>query len=170
MKIVKNLFLTLLGTVLLSCSQLQKHNFTVENVEITAEGPLFEGINTATGEYKVDISTFLDSTGNEMQDLHKARLVSAHLSLIDSLTFNMVGDVSLLLAGENTEMKSLAFLNPIPEDQKEIQLTLAEEQTKVVDYFKESQFTFVVDANILQDTMMDLRMVGTFIFELQTKN
>jgi hypothetical protein len=153
-----------------SCSQLQTHEFSIANIEITADGPLYEGINTATGEYKVDITTFLDSISSKIQNLHRAKLVSARLSLVDSLNFNIVGDVTLLLAGENTEMKSLAFLNPIPEDLKEIQLSLAEEQPKVVNYFKESQITFVVDADILQDTMIDLRMLGTFIFELQTKN
>jgi hypothetical protein len=170
MKILPILCLIGIAITFFSCGQSQNHTFTIENVELSSEGPLFQGINTATGMYEVDLEEFLNSIGAQISDIRQAKLLSAELIIMDSMNFNIIGDVSLLLAGENTEMKSLAVLNPIPDDVTKIQLQIAEEQSKIANYFKEENLTFVVDLDLLQDTMVDLRMLGNFIFELQTKN
>lgn len=154
---------------LISCGQVETHTFSTGDVEITASGPLFEGANTATGDYTIDLSGFLEEHGAEIGDISEAKLKSAQLTILDSLNFNFVDGISLSIAGDVADMQNVGVLNPVPDDQTKVDIQVAEEQSKIDAFFKESMMTYVVDFNISQDTFIDVRMIGNFEFDISLK-
>jgi hypothetical protein len=164
-------YLCLLFTTvtLLSCGTTSEYTLVINDVSMTAEGPLFEGVNTATGSWTVDISEFLNEHNASLDDIKSARLLNAALVMEDSINFDILSEVTFLMAGDNTEMRKVALLNPVPFGQTSIALSIAEEQKQVAAFFKESAITFVADVNIIQDTFIDLKMKGNFTFELSLK-
>lgn len=159
----------LLSIVLISCGQVETHTFRTGDVEIIAEGPLFEGANTATGAYTVDLSSFLEEHNAEIGDIAEAKLASAELTILDTLNFNFIDGITLLIAGDVADMQKVGVLNPVPVDQSKVDIQVADEQSKVDAFFKEAMMTYVVDFNISQDTFIDVRMIGNFEFDISLK-
>ena len=159
----------LLAIFLVSCGQVETYTFSTGDVEITATGPLFEGANTATGDYTIDLSVFLEEHGAEIGDISEAKLKSAQLTILDSLNFNFVDGISLLIAGDVADMQNVGVLNPVPDDQTQVNVQVAEEQSNIDAFFKESMMTYVIDFNITQDTFIDIRMIGNFEFDISLK-
>lgn len=159
----------LLVIFLTSCGRVETYTFSTGDVEITATGPLFEGANTATGDYTIDLSVFLEEHGAEIGDISEAKLKSAQLTILDSLNFNFVDGISLLIASDVADMQNVGVLNPVPDDQTQVDVQVAEEQSNLDAFFKESMMTYVIDFNITQDTFIDLRMIGNFEFDISLK-
>ena len=157
------------GLIWVSCGTTSEYTLVINDVALTAEGPLFEGVNTATGTWTVDLAAFLNEHNATLNDIKSARLLNAALMMEDSINFDILSEITFLLAGDNTEMRKVALLNPVPFGQTSIALSIADEQKQVAEFFKESAITFVADVNILQDTFIDLKMKGNFTFELSLK-
>jgi len=155
--------------LLISCGKVETYTFSTGDVELTAEGPLFEGANTATGDYTVDLSSFLEEHGAKISDISEAKLKSAQLTILDTLNFNFVNEITLLIAGDVADMQKVGVLNPVPGDQSRVEVQVAQDQSKIAAFFKEAMMTYVVDFNITQDTFIDVRMIGNFEFDISLK-
>lgn len=160
----------LLFAFLPACQKSRTLAFRVENVPILAEGPLFEGANTAQGTYMSTLNDFLAQNGATSRQLHGARLTRATISVPDSLNLDLLNALTLQFAGAQTDMQKMGVLNPVPKGQRRVELQVAQEQSKVADFFRESAFTIVVDADVARDTAMNLELRGDFEFELEIKN
>jgi hypothetical protein len=152
-----------------ACTDVETHTFIIKDLKISAEGPLFEGSNTAIGNYEVDLSDFFSQHNFEAKNIRSARLNSATLSMSDTLLFDFIEEITLQIAGDKTDMQKLGVLNPVPEGKNTVELQIAEDQKKVESFFKEPMFMFVVDFNVKQDTFIDLNLIGNFEFNLSFK-
>jgi len=164
------LALVCLGSILLfSCGKVSTHQFTGVEIELLADGPLFEGANFATGDYTVDLTSFLEEHGATEKDIQSIRLVNASLEMTDSINFDIIQEITLSFAGEKADMQKVGVLNPVPTGQQMVKVQIADDQEKIKSFFMEPSFTAVVDFNLNQDTMIDIRLRGNFDFEISLK-
>jgi hypothetical protein len=162
----------LLGSILLfsGCSKSRTLSFSIENLPISAEGPLFEGSNTAQGNYEVALEAFLAENGSDLDQLKSIRLKSASLSTsADSLNFDQIKAITLQFASDQTEMVDGGVLNPVPAGQQKVALKMPAEPKNLADFFRQKQFTIVSDLDLKQDQESNLGLLGNFEFEVVVK-
>lgn len=161
-------FLGLLAvSLLISCSNVETHTLTLTDVELVAEGPLFEGANMATADQDIDLTASIESLEGAYKSVKSAKLTSAVLHMIDTISFNFIDDISLLLASDNADMTQVALLSEVPPDATVVELNVGNDQKGLNKILNDEKITFVADMNINQDTFIDLRIRGDFIFELE---
>jgi hypothetical protein len=169
---MKILLSTLLGGVLLfsGCSESRTLSFSIENLSISAEGPLFEGSNTAQGNYEVALEAFLSQNGSDLDQVKAIRLKNANLSTAaDTLNFDLVKAITLQFASDQTEMIEGGVLNPVPAAQQKVALKMPTEPKNLIDFFRQKQFTIVSDLDLKQDQESNLELLGNFEFEVVVK-
>lgn len=166
----KILFFLLSTTIILSsCSKGRQINFTTDEITLTASGPIIEGANTATGDINLSLNDFLQKNGASIEELSDAKLVKATLSLPDSLSSDLMSEVTLQIAADAADMQKVAVINPVPEGQKSVELTVAQEQKGVEKILKQPKITFVADINAKKEIENDLVLKGKFEFILTVK-
>lgn len=163
----QKLLLTAFVCLLLAgCGKTSQVTFTTGEVMLTAEGPLFEGSNTVTGDYASQLSAFLERQGATAADVKEARLIRASLVATDSAGFSNVSQLTLSMAAEKVEMQEVGVLNPVPQGSQQVEFKLAETQTAIADFLKQPSITFVTDANLLQDSPSNLSFKALFEFQI----
>lgn len=144
-----------------SCSGSGEHqDYTLENVEFTVSGPVFEGSETAQYEVQLD-EKLLGKVGG-------ASLKSVHVHAGDSAGLSMLGSVAFSMVGEKADMSGMAVLNPVPAGASEADLQVSTEADPSV-YFKEGKFYLVMELGINQDLDQDVTLLGDFVFDLEIK-
>jgi hypothetical protein len=162
----------LLGCVLFfaGCSKSRTLIFSIENLPIAAEGPLFEGSNTAQGNYEVALEAFLAENGSDLGHLKTIRLKSASLNTnSNTLNFDLVKAITLQFASDQTEMVEGGVLNPVPAGQQKVALKMPTEPKNLTGFFQQKQFTIVSDLDLKQDQENNLELLGNFEFEVVVK-
>lgn len=159
-----------LSVALLACNKPRTLTFATEEIAITAEGPLYAGTNTAQGEWVSQLDAFLAKNGTIASDVSGARLVGAVLSTSDSSGFDGVNGVSLQLASDLVSMQELAILAPLPAGKRSIELSLAAQQDRILDFLQQPKMTVVADVDLQNDQETDLTMNAQLTFELNVKN
>lgn len=168
------LFLTftiLLSTILLasSCGNISTLEYKTAPVILTAEGPLFEGSNTAQGTVAgADLQAFLGKSGFNGASIKSARLVSAQIfAESDTMNLDNISGITLQLAAPNVDMQQLAVLNPLPAGTGKVSLRVAAEQEKVSSLLQQPDLTCVADINLRQDFEGSLVLKCLLTFELK---
>lgn len=160
---LRNLSFVFVVFSIMACSGGDK--ITVENAQLNAlaSGPLYEGINTATGT--LDISAFLpqNTTVNQIQHakVQSLKIVSKESPNIKSLT--------LLLTSSSISMQKIAFLDEINWKDGEIILNIAQEQEKLDEILKDKSATIVVDFDLAEDWENDWEFECKFNWEITVK-
>ena len=145
-----------------ACNKKIKENLILEPITLTAEGPYFEGPNSFQGKIGLDVTKYLKEKGYSEDQLKDIKIVRASV-LLDSLSDN-IQDLTLQVVSEKESMKKLAFINPLAHGSKNIDLSVAEEQKELAQYFLE-EGTLVLDANFLKD--MDQNVSFTVSLEVE---
>lgn len=155
-----------------SCGKISTIEYKPSPVILTAEGPLFEGSNTAQGTVPgADLESFLSKNGYSGARIKSARLVSAQVfSESDTLTLDNIGQITLQLAAKNVDMQQVAVLNPVPEGKNYVDLQVAAEQEKIADLIRQSALACVADLNLKQDAEATLNLTCKLVFELQVED
>ncbi len=143
--------------------------FNIQNIQISAEGPLFEGSNTAQLELNNPLQAYLTTEKIDIKNIKSAKLKSIQIDNADSSNFNMFQSLTLQLTSEKTPMLNLGVLNPIPADVKSINLNVANIQEDLVDILKQKSLFVVADALIKADTSANIKMNCNLEFELEIK-
>ncbi len=138
-----------------ACSDTQIIAFKTPSITLTASGPLFEGANTAQGEFAPQIEAYLRQQGIDPKRLQKAQLQQVHITLPDSLNSDLLSEITLQLAADQVDMQKVAVLNPVPAGQTQLTLQVAQDQQKIVDLLQQNKILLVADANIKKDLDAD---------------
>ena len=159
-----------LSAALLACNEPRTLIFATDEIVMTAEGPLYAGTNTAQGEWVSQLDAFLAENGMVASDVSGGHLVGAVLSTCDSSGFDGVNGISLQLASDQVSMQELAVLAPLPAGKRSIELSLATQQDRILDFLQQPQMTVVADVDLQNDQEADLTMNAQLTFELDVKN
>lgn len=151
---------------LTACGKKETLRFESGPVELTAEGPLFEGSNTAQGTWRPDLEAFLKTQGATLDQLREARVLEAVLATADSIGFQGIRSASLMFASDAQDMQQVAVLNPFPQDQDRAVLTVANEQKGLAGHLKQQTLTVVADLDLGTDSDEDRHVIGSFTLEL----
>jgi hypothetical protein len=60
-------------------------------------------------------------------------------------------------------------LNPVPENSKTFEMSIAEKQENLVDLLKQDEITFVADVNLKEEPPSGLSIKSKIEFELEVK-
>jgi len=161
-------FVVLALPSLISCKQLKTSEtfFYGDDLILTAEGPLFEGENTAQGV--IDLTEIL-SASDQNALFTKAALSKFVLSLPDGSNFDKFSQMTLLIVSATSEMQKVAVINPIPEDAALLSFQIAAEQGGTAALLNGDDLTFVLDFTLKEDLDDDLIFSASYKFEGITK-
>ena len=160
----KLLFISLFVIILFSCKNQSVTSIELNDVNLTAEGPYFEGPNS----FQCKILNTLKINNINPENVDKIVLASAILILPDSIEDGLIQDFSLQLVSNSSEMKKVAFINPIPTGKKEIELTIAQEQDGINEIFSKEEFTTLLDANFSKDFETNIQFKAKLKFNITT--
>ena len=160
----KLLFVSLLSVALFSCKDQTVTTIELNDIALTAEGPYFEGPNS----FQATLSNTLKNNNINPENVDKIVLISAVITLPDSIEDGLIQDFSLQLVSSNSEMKKVAFINPIPVGKKEIELTIAQEQDDIDAIFSKEELISLLDANFSKDLEANLEFKVKLIFNITT--
>ncbi len=167
---IKTLWVLVCSVMLLACSsQSAETELTVEDLNVFAEGELYEGSNTAQCEFKSPLKAFLKEKGIDVEQLESASVSACQLSVADSTNLNVYSSVSVQLTSEKEGMQNVGIMNPVPENVNQIQIKTAEQQENILELLKQDQLFVVADANIKQDTAMNIELKCKMIFKIKYK-
>jgi hypothetical protein len=150
---------------LFSCGKQTENVIELKNITLEAEGPYFEGPNT----FQSAVKDVLKNNNINPEKVENVLLTSATIFLPDSIEDGVIQDLSLQMVSNNSDMKKVAFINPLPSNQKEIALTLATEQDGLNKIFKSDDFIMLLDANLKKDIETSLNFKANLTFKILTK-
>jgi len=152
-----------------ACTESQTITFKTAPIALVASGPLFEGANTAQGDFFPNIADFLKQQGLELSALENATLQTVSLTLPDSLNSDLVSEITLQLAADQVDMQKVAVLNPVPAGQTQLTLSVAQEQKKIADLIQQNKMLLVADVNLKKDMDADWQATAVLEFLLTVK-
>jgi hypothetical protein len=158
--------LTLLLLMFTACSEPERLRFESGPIDLTAAGPLFEGSNTAQGDWSTGLEEFLQGQGHTLDDLRDARLTSVTLAGADSSGLQGIRSASVQWVGGDQGMRQVAVLNPFPADSASVSLTVAAEQPDLAALLRAGSITVVADLDLDADSEADRHVIGSFTLEL----
>jgi hypothetical protein len=162
-----NKFILFIALALLaSCSEGVKKNYIIENIELTAEGPLFDGPNTMQATHGIDLNRILD--GLKAEQIESVKLTKASVSTTDSMAFNSIRNFVLQFTSADAKMQKAGVLNPVPQNTSTVELTPAAE-ADLTDNFKQKEMIIILDADLEGDRDENLTYSGNFEFEITYK-
>ncbi|MCH8546024.1 MAG: hypothetical protein LAT54_04770 [Cryomorphaceae bacterium] len=148
---MRHLIILSLAVALFGCSTSEEVKWSTSTLTVTATGPLFEGSNTGTYEWDIDLTKAIDGI-EDLSQLSEARLIEIKVSAEEP---DMVEDVTIQLAGEKSGMQKVAFMDGSGKIQ------VAEKQENLASFFQDKYPTVVADFNLLDDWFDD------FIFDVE---
>ena len=160
------LFVSLAIVALASCSDGVKKRYTIENIELLAEGPLFDGPNTLQATHAIDLSTI--ESGLTAENIQMVKLTKASVSTTDSAAFNSIRNFVLQFTSADAKMQKAGVLNPVPKSTATVELTPAAE-AELADNFKQKEMIIILDADLEGDRDDNLTYTGNFEFEITYK-
>ncbi|MEN9638912.1 MAG: hypothetical protein RLZZ262_780 [Bacteroidota bacterium] len=164
---MKKIFPFLALVVLLaSCTKTETKKYTITDVVITAEGPLFDGPNTMQANHIIDLNQL--APGFKADQIESVKLNKAEIRSTDSLAFNNIRNFVLQLTSADAKMEKVGVLNPVPKNSPLVQILPAAE-AEITDNFKQKDMIIILDADLEGDLDGNLSYTGNFEFEITYK-
>lgn len=164
---MKNIMLFALAlSILSSCSEGIMKKYTIDNIDVTAEGPLFDGPNTMQATHSIDLSTI--EAGLLPEHIQSVKLTKASVTTADSAAFNGVRNFVLQFTSADAKMQKAGVLNPVPQNTSPVELTPSAE-AELTDNFKQKELIIILDADLEGDRDESLTYTGNFEFEITYK-
>ncbi|EKB48943.1 hypothetical protein [Cecembia lonarensis] len=171
----KNTFLNLLLgislTFLASCAgETEKITINSPELRLSAEGPLFEGANTATASWEFDLSALIGKTEEDLTAVKNAKLTQVEISLEDGEGLPGIEKMVFEMTSKNTPMTRLGLYQGKIDPGKSFVLNLADKQEKLASAFEDGKITFVGDFDLLEEEYWeDIHFSLKATFELEIK-
>lgn len=162
-KIVAILSIALL---LASCKQSVTKSYTIKDVTITAEGPLFDGPNTMQATHAIDLNQI--EPGLLAEQITAVKLSKAQIGTSDSVAFDNIRNFVLQLTSADAKMQKVGVLNPVPKNSSMVQILPAAE-SELIENFKQKEMIIILDADLEGDLDDNLTYTGNFEFEITYK-
>ena len=164
---MKNIILLFLAVAILaSCSEGITKKYTIDNIDVTVEGPLFDGPNTMQATHSIDLSAI--EAGLLPEHIQSVKLTKASVTTADSAAFNGVRNFVLQFTSADAKMQKAGVLNPVPQNTSPVELTPAAE-AELTDNFKQKELIIILDADLEGDRDESLTYTGNFEFEITHK-
>lgn len=148
-----------------ACSNTETLTFDSEEVTLTAEGPLYDGSNTASADWTADFS----QQGIDPAAIQSARVKSISISTANPADMALIQDITFQFAGKDVSMQQVGFLNPVPTGSSTLSLQIADEQEDIAKFFKLANMTWVSDVNLNAEKEDNLELKVRLGFELEVK-
>jgi hypothetical protein len=137
-------------------------------LEMKAEGPLFEGANTVTASWEFDLNTLLGQSQN--LNLKSAKLSSVEIILEDAENLPGLENMVFELTSKNTPMTRLGLFEGKINANVPFQLSLAAKQENLNSAFEDGKITFVGDFDLQEaEYWEDINFSLKAVFELEIK-
>ena len=149
--------------VLSSCQEDLKKVYVMKDIQLMAEGPLFDGPNTLQANYTIDLNQIEE--GLDLAKIKSVKLKKAEVSTEDSLGFDNVRNFVLQLTSSDAQMEKIAVLNPVEKGAQKVNLS-ASEECDLLDNFQQREIIIILDADIVGDMESNLSYKGNFEFEI----
>ena len=164
---MKNIILLFLAVAILaSCSEGITKKYTIDNIAVTVEGPLFDGPNTMQATHSIDLNTI--EAGLLPEHIQSVKLTKASVTTSDSAAFNGARNFVLQFTSADAKMQKAGVLNPVPQNTSPVELTPAAE-AELTDNFKQKELIIILDADLEGDRDESLTYTGNFEFEITYK-
>ena len=152
--------------VAVACGTTEQVDYSADELTLTAEGPLYDGSNTATASWKADMTDILGEG-----KLAGARLKSVTITAAEPADLALISDITLQFAGKDVAMQKMAFLNPLPDGANSVTLQVADDQKGLADFFALEEITVVADLNLKgeYEGNMTLKAKLDFTFDVSSK-
>jgi len=130
----------------------EMHEYSVNELEFSLEGPLFAGPNSGQAEISIDLSDALGDTYVEGMRISDARLTSASVTPNDSLGFANINAFIVSFASDNEDvsMQEAAVKNPLDGGATEASLNVAPE-AELGEIMEEGKVYVILDADLAED-------------------
>ena len=128
------------------------HEYEVNDLEFSLEGPLFAGPNGAQTEISIDLADVLGEAFEEGMRISDARLKTATVFPHDSLGFSQINAFVVAFASDNEDvsMQEAAVKNPLEEGAAEAVLDVAPE-AELGEIMEDGKVYVVLDADLAED-------------------
>ena len=128
------------------------HEYAVNDLEFSLEGPLFAGPNGAQTEISIDLADVLGEAFEEGMRISDARLKTATVFPHDSLGFAQINAFVVAFASDNEDvsMQEAAVKNPLEEGAAEAILDVAPE-AELGEIMEDGKVYVVLDADLAED-------------------
>ena len=128
------------------------HEYAVNDLEFTFEGPLFAGPNGAQTEILIDLANVLGEAYEDGMRISDARLKTATVFPNDSLGFSQINAFVVAFASDNEDvaMQEAAVKNPLEEGAAEAVLDVAPE-AELGEIMEDGKVYVVLDADLAED-------------------
>lgn len=140
--------LIFLMVIVVSCIRDNQEAETEFSVRVYAEGPLYEGSNTATGIWQVNLGELFPEHDLRNNTIKSARIESVVIEYAPEFP---VKNLKVELTGRNVDMQKIAFANNIPQGETKPALIVANEQKKIEKFLALDQVTVVADVDLAED-------------------
>lgn len=160
----KLFYILLMTTVLFSCKNQTVSSIEVKDITLTSEGPYYEGPNS----FQATLVNTLKNNHINPENVDKIVLTAATILLPDSLEEGLLQNLSLQLVSNSSEMKKVAYVNPMPKGKKEITLATSQEQEGIHEIFLKEEFITLLDANFSKDLESNILFKANLTFEITT--
>jgi hypothetical protein len=165
----KSLFIlaSALALFMASCGTVTTKTYTIDDVTMVAEGPLFDGSNTLQATVPIDLKK-LESWATA-ENVDKVTVKSITLTTTDSIGFDRIRSVIFQVTADGAQMQQAAVLNPVPTGVSNINLNPALD-ADLKDLFKQSALILVADADLNGDMDGNLEYKAKIEFEVSLKD
>ena len=130
-------------------------------LQLSAEGPLYAGANSATATWEFDLKEVLGKTGTEVSE---AKITSVEVVLTAADTLPAMEKMVFEMTSKNTPMTRIGLYEGKITPGQPFALTIAAEQENLASAFADGKITFVGDFDVLDEEYM-----GNVAFTLKVK-
>jgi len=159
-------YIGILGLIFItiSCSSGEKTSMDTSNV-LVAVGPLYEGVNTATGALEIDAFLLENTKKNQIQN---ATVLSVILDS-EGKEIPNIQSLTLLITSSSFPMQKIAFAENIEWKEGKLELKIAAEQEKLNEIIQDKSATVVVDFDLKEEWEEDLKLKCSINWEITVK-
>jgi hypothetical protein len=130
-------------------------------LQLSAEGPLYGGSNSATATWEFDLSELL---GSKEKQVSEAKITSVEVILKGVENLPALEKMVLEVTSKNTAMTRIGLYEGAIGEGQAVALTIASEQENLASAFADGKMTFVGDFDLL-----DEEYLGNVEFALKVK-
>ncbi len=130
-------------------------------LQLSAEGPLYAGANSATATWEFNLAEIVGATGKEISE---ARITSVEVLVNGTDSIPSMEKMVFEMTSKNTPMTRIGLYEGGISKGQPFTLTIAEEQENLAAAFADGKMTFVGDFDLLDEEYM-----GNVEFTLKVK-
>lgn len=161
-----------ISLVLLTSCSGETETLTINSPELrlSAEGPLFEGANTATASWEFILVELIGENEDRKVSIKNAKLTQVEILLQEGEDLPEIEKMVFEMTSKNTPMTRLGLYEGKIEPGKSFGLSLASKQDKLASAFEDGKITFVGDFDLLEEEYWeDIHFSLKATFELEIK-